>query len=98
MFAIVPLVIAIMALSAGGAIAVGNSKSEQAQASTQHQPTEPSDPVVESFERELNHQPSPKTPARRDSIGEDWLYVDFPRALRANENSLAQHADEPEKE
>jgi len=98
MFAIVPLVIAIMALSAGGAIAVGNSKSEQARASTKHQPTEPSDPIVESFERELNHQPGPNPPARRESIDEDWLYVEFPRALQANENSVAQNADAPEKE
>ena len=32
------------------------------------------DQVVASFERELNHEPGPATPARREAIDEDVLY------------------------
>ena len=32
------------------------------------------DPILESFERELNHEPSPAPGARRDEILEDELY------------------------
>jgi len=32
------------------------------------------DPVVQSFERELNREPAPAAPVRRDSIDEDQLY------------------------
>lgn len=32
------------------------------------------DPILKSFERELNHEPSPVPTARRDSIDTDELY------------------------
>lgn len=32
------------------------------------------DPILMSFERELNHQPVPVAKARRDSIDQDLLY------------------------
>ncbi len=33
-----------------------------------------SDPILRSFERELNHEPSPAAKARRESIDTDELY------------------------
>ena len=32
------------------------------------------DPVVASFERQMNHRPAPPRPARRDDIDDDVLY------------------------
>ena len=57
-------------------------------------PNEP-DPVLESFEREFNHEPSPVPRARRDDILEDELYgalnsIHWTRSR--NENSDAEES------
>ena len=58
------------------------------------------DSIIQSFERELNHEPAPPAPARRESVDEDVLYKAInPLSWTEDEQSDAEPADgedEPE--
>ena len=56
------------------------------------------DPVVQSFERELNHESAPAAPVRRDSVDEDQLYQAInPVHWTANEQTNTESTDNEEK-
>jgi len=81
MFVITPLVILILALSAGGVVAVGNSLEENAAESAQNAAAETEDQVAASFERELNHQPVDIPPTNGEVIENDGLHAEVNSAL-----------------
>ncbi len=59
------------------ALAVGLTASNwtrNAETISESDPAPSADPVLAAFERELNHEPAPPKPVRRDSIDDDLLY------------------------
>jgi len=56
------------------------------------------DPVVQSFARELNREPAPAAPVRRDSVDEDRLYQAInPVHWTADEQTNTKSTDTKEK-
>ena len=56
-------------------------------------PTEP-DPVLESFERELNHEPAPTARVKRDEIDNDELY-ELVNAVHWTQDGISPGSIEP---
>ena len=63
-------------------------------AATAEQITSEADPVFQSFERELNHEPAPTAPARREAIDGDALYQAINRIHWSEDLHADAHADE----
>ena len=49
-----------------------------------------SDPVVASFDRELNHEPTPAQDATRDDIDEDVLYTLINKPLQSEDDEVTE--------
>ena len=66
-----------LALSLGAALAfslVPTSRQEPAAPGFDWQSTAETDPIAMSFERDMNHEPVPTAPVRRESIDHDELH------------------------
>ena len=50
------------------------------------------DPIAQSFERELNREPGPQAPVRRDSIDDDVLYQALNKMHWSETQNPAQRA------
>ena len=49
-----------------------------------------SDPVVASFERELNHEPTPAQDVTRDDIDDDVLYTLVNKPLQSQDDDVTE--------
>lgn len=58
--------------------------------------SESDDPVVASFERELNHEPAPRKAVERDDIDDDELYARINKPLQTPEGGEDVDAEEQE--
>ena len=79
-----------------GASVVASQSNAPSDAQVANPPPNATDPIVASFERELNHVPAPSTPPLREAIDQDILYRTINRATWSSAPGRSDESDDIE--